>query len=266
MAQFKNLIVTGNSRFIGTSTFNNIGGGTFTAPIYFTGSEALPSKTLSYVCGIDGFADGGQMGWQATSGLSVGSAARWTTARNFYISDNDATNTGPAVSVTGAGNTTIKLPAAIKATLTGNVTGNLTGNVTGNVTGSSGSCTGNAATATSATSASRALKIETYKDSTKAATYGNQWQVCAYWESNNGPIRLASDQSESSYNVIVDLADSATKATQDGSGNTITSYYCTLGTTQTLSGAKTFTQPIGITTAAKVQYNSTDECLEFIFS
>lgn len=35
-------------------------------------------------------------------------------------------------------------------------------------------------------------------------------------------------------------ANSATKATQDGSGNTITSYYCTLSTAQTVSGAKTF--------------------------
>ena len=35
-------------------------------------------------------------------------------------------------------------------------------------------------------------------------------------------------------------ATSATKATQDGSGNTITSYYCTLSTNQTISGVKTF--------------------------
>ena len=42
----------------------------------------------------------------------------------------------------------------IHGALTGNVTGNLTGNVTGNVSGSSGSCTGNAATATTASSCS----------------------------------------------------------------------------------------------------------------
>ena len=45
---------------------------------------------------------------------------------------------------------------ALTATLTGNVTGNLTGNVTGNTSGSSGSCTGNAATATTATTVSDA--------------------------------------------------------------------------------------------------------------
>lgn len=62
--------------------------------------------------------------------------ARWGTARNIYIKDADGTNTSAAVSVDGSGTVNLKLPATIKAS------------VTGNVTGSSGSCTGNAATAT----------------------------------------------------------------------------------------------------------------------
>ena len=64
----------------------------------------------------------------------------------------------------------------------GAFSGPLTGNVTGNCSGSSGSCTGNAAT--------------------------------------------------------------ATKATQDGSGNTITSKYTTVDTDQTISGKKKFTQAV----------------------
>ena len=40
------------------------------------------------------------------------------------------------------------------------------------------------------------------------------------------------------------LSGTATKATQDGSGNTITSYYVTLSTTQTISGAKTFSSAV----------------------
>lgn len=48
--------------------------------------------------------------------------ANWGTARNIYIADNSATNTGPAVSVNGSGNATLKLPATIKAALTGNAT------------------------------------------------------------------------------------------------------------------------------------------------
>ena len=124
----------------------------------------------------------------------------------------------------------------------------------------------NATQADNATRADRALKIETYKSPDKTSSYANQWQVCAYWESGSGPIRLASDQNQSTYKVVVDLADVATKATQDGSGNTITSTYCTLATAQTISGTKTFSQPIGITSAAKMQYNSTEECIEFIFT
>ena len=78
-----------------------------------------------------------------SSGSCTGNAATATklaTARTINIQDSTATNTGTGASFDGSGNATIKLPAAIKA--------NLTGNVTGNCSGSSGSCTGNAATAT----------------------------------------------------------------------------------------------------------------------
>ena len=46
--------------------------------------------------------------------------ANWGTARNISISDSDGTNTGSAVSVNGSAAVTLKLPATIKATLTGN--------------------------------------------------------------------------------------------------------------------------------------------------
>lgn len=61
--------------------------------------------------------------------------------------------------------------------------------------------------------ASRALKFETYTNSSKTATYGNQRQVAAYWETGSGPIRLASDQQADKYKVKVDQADLADKAT-----------------------------------------------------
>lgn len=44
----------------------------------------------------------------------------WGTARNIYIADSSSTNTGAAISVNGSGNVTLKLPATIKASLTGN--------------------------------------------------------------------------------------------------------------------------------------------------
>lgn len=48
------------------------------------------------------------------------STANWGTARNISISDSDSTNTGSAVSVNGSAAVTLKLPATIKATLSGN--------------------------------------------------------------------------------------------------------------------------------------------------
>ena len=48
--------------------------------------------------------------------------ANWGTARNITISNYDGTNSGDAVSVNGSANVTLKLPATIKATLSGNAT------------------------------------------------------------------------------------------------------------------------------------------------
>ena len=48
------------------------------------------------------------------------SAGKWTTARDISVSDSDGTNTGTAVSVDGSEAVTLKLPATIKADLTGN--------------------------------------------------------------------------------------------------------------------------------------------------
>lgn len=46
--------------------------------------------------------------------------ANWGTPRNISIADSDSTNTGSAVSVNGSAAVTLKLPATIKATLSGN--------------------------------------------------------------------------------------------------------------------------------------------------
>lgn len=46
-------------------------------------------------------------------------------------------------------------------------------------------------------------------------------------------------------------------ATKDGSGNTITSYYCTLSTDQTLSGAKTFSAATSFTNTTASTSKST---------
>ena len=53
--------------------------------------------------------------------------ANWGTPRNIYIQDNSGNHTGPAVSVNGGGNATLKLPAnAVFSSITGALSGNAT--------------------------------------------------------------------------------------------------------------------------------------------
>ena len=81
-------------------------------------------------------------------------------ASQTQITDVGALDAGSITSGFGAinnGSSTITTTGAVETgalTVTGGITGALTGNVTGNVTGSSGSTTGNAATATTATTVS----------------------------------------------------------------------------------------------------------------
>ena len=81
-------------------------------------------------------------------GSAAITTAQWGTARNISIADNSGTNTGTAVSVNGAANATLKLPATIKASLTGNASTatkfaakqaiTLTGDVTGTISSQAG--------------------------------------------------------------------------------------------------------------------------------
>lgn len=48
-----------------------LSGGTLTGPINFN-TDSLPQKTLQYVTGIDGFAEGGQLGWQSKEEFLAG--------------------------------------------------------------------------------------------------------------------------------------------------------------------------------------------------
>lgn len=86
---------------------------------------------------------------------AAATAAALASSRNFSISDYDGSNTGPSTAFKGIAAALLKLPQTIKATFVGS----LTGNVTGNVSGSSGSCTGNAATATTASKVGHALSF-----------------------------------------------------------------------------------------------------------
>lgn len=72
---------------------------------------------------------------------------QWGTARNISVADSDATNTGTAVSVNGSGNVTLKLPATIKATLTGNASTATTLATARTINGTSFNGSGNITTA-----------------------------------------------------------------------------------------------------------------------
>jgi hypothetical protein len=72
----------------------------------------------------------------------------------------------------------------------GPLTGNVTGNVSGNVSGSSGSCTGNAATATNAVNAANASHASSADSATTAASAG-QVQTSTSWRVYDDGIGFA---------------------------------------------------------------------------
>lgn len=82
----------------------NSNAGSATLPVYFSGGVPVATGT-SLAVNIT---------------KNAATATKWKTARNFYVADADATNTGVATSVDGSTNATLKLPATIKANLTGN--------------------------------------------------------------------------------------------------------------------------------------------------
>ena len=137
---------------------------------------------------------------------------KWGTARNIYIADSDATNTGAAVSVNGSGNATLKLPATIKATLTGNASTATTLQTSRKINGTN--FNGSADITTDKWGTARNINIS---DATGSNTGAN----VSVNGGNNVTLKLPST-------IVATLsgnASSATKATKDGDGNVITSTY-----------------------------------------
>lgn len=96
-----------------------------TTKAYVTGTTTATTHTSGQVFDTGVYLDttAGMLTATTFKGALSGNASTATklqTDRNFYVSDNDATNTGPATVFNGSANATIKLPATIKATLTGN--------------------------------------------------------------------------------------------------------------------------------------------------
>ena len=137
---------------------------------------------------------------------------KWGTARNIYIADSDATNTGTAVSVNGSGNATLKLPATIKATLTGNASTATTLQTSRKINGTN--FNGSADITTDKWGTARNINISD-------ATGSNTGADVSVNGGTNATLKLPST-------IVATLsgnASSATKATKDGDGNVITSTY-----------------------------------------
>lgn len=146
-----------------THSYLPLSGGTMTGSIKFN-SNSLPQKTLSYVCGIDAFADGGEMGWMqgsdfvgqyaptkagggasGTWGISINGNAATATALTasagssttpVYFSGGKpvACDSSLAVSINGNAATASKWATARTITLSGSVTGSVSIDGSGNVT------------------------------------------------------------------------------------------------------------------------------------
>lgn len=105
-------------------------------------------------------------------------ATKLATTRTINIQDASATNTGTGASFDGSGNATIKLPSTIKA------------NITGNCSGSSGSCTGNSATATNATNANNAYRGMVHTCSTGAGTASKTVSITGFTLTTGACVRV----------------------------------------------------------------------------
>ena len=143
MAENKGVLPSSNVNTLGNANnkWENVYANKFTGTVAGNAATATALQTARSINGTN---------FNGTGNITT---ANWGTARNISIADATAANTGTGVSVNGSGNVTLKLPATIKAALTGNVTGN--------VSGSSSSCTGNSATATKATQDSAGQQINT---------------------------------------------------------------------------------------------------------
>ena len=137
----------------------------------------------------------------AFNGTANITTANWGTARNIAIADATATNSGEAVSVNGSAAVTLKLPAAIKANVTGSLTGNaatasklatkrtiaLSGAATGTATGFDGTANITIPVTALASSAIRAQWYAAYPDGAEAhnAMWGGRDITAAF---NNGTV------------------------------------------------------------------------------
>lgn len=202
-------------------------------------------------------------------GQKAGVYGSWNTvlsSNNYtdYVPQKDGTGASGTwgISITGNAATATKATSAdsaTKATQDGN--GNVISSTYLPLTG--GSMTGTIISP-SAAQVLRWTSLATSVNSTGCSWYGlgtyraddgyNWLNISNYWGINF--TTTSSNRFTHNGNIIITSANigsqsvaSATKATQDGAGNVITSKYVTIDTTQTISGLKTFSKETTISSA-----------------
>lgn len=199
-------------------------------------------------------------------GQKAGVYGSWQTvlsSNNYtdYVPKKDGTGASGTwgISITGNATTATKATSATKATQDGN--GNVISSTYLPLTG--GSMTGTIISS-SAAQVLRWTSSATSVNSTGCSWYGlgtyraddgyNWLNISNYWGINF--TTTSSNRFTHNGNIIITSANigsqsvaSATKATQDGAGNVITSKYVTIDTTQTISGSKTFSKETTISSA-----------------
>ena len=161
-------------------------------------------------------------------GTSDITTTKWGTARTVTISDNDGTNVQANTGINGSANFTLKLPATIKANLSGNASSATT----------AASCTGNAATATKLATA-RTINGTSF-DGSKDITTSNWGTARTIYISSTASTSGTSVNGSSNVSLIVP--------------STMTGFESITSTKFVVGGKVT------------LQYNTTNECLEFVFA
>ncbi len=188
-----------------------LSGGEMTGNIRWN-KDSLPqfNDNPSYLLGIEAFSNGGAMKWQRIESITVGAATKATQDGN-----------GNVISST-------YLPL-----IGGTITGDL--------------CVMKSITGEPTTTNHRILIGHANQDYMNFYEYGGLFQ---FYKSINGTNTLLGKITSNGWEGnVVGNASSATKATQDGAGNVITSKYVTIDTTQTISGAKIFSKETTISSA-----------------
>jgi hypothetical protein len=190
----------------------------------------------------------------ADANKNVLTATKFSSARTIQLTgdatgsaSSDGTNGWSITTSVNHADTATKLAAAKTITLSGSVTGSTTFDGSGNVTiATTTNHTHNYAGSSSAGGSAKAV----------AGVAGSVNKDRHVWFSDSVTETQRNYDDDFKYNPSTNVltvgsitgnAATATKATQDGSGNTITSYYVTLSTAQTVSGAKTFSGATAIT-------------------